>query len=48
MKKPSYCDKYKEIQVLGRGSFGVAHLVTDKKGLNRYYVAKKVFLSGIN
>ena len=52
--KSKYAESYDEIQVLGRGAFGVAYLVADKKNTaqkatpNRYHVAKKVFLSGIS
>lgn len=37
------------MQVLGRGAFGVAYLVHDKKAhlSNTYQVAKKVFLKSM-
>lgn len=43
---PKYSDLYQEIEILGQGAFGVAHLVR-KKSNGVLLVAKKVFLQNM-
>lgn len=46
MMSKRYADRYKEIQLLGRGNYGTAYLVVSNID-GQFYVAKKMHLEGM-
>ena len=46
MEKTTYSKKYKELKIIGRGSFGCVYLIKERK-TKKLWVSKKISLSNL-